>query len=92
MKESTIKTNTTDDEVHLSKNKLFLLVREIRELRQLMKESNLCNAEIIKSHDYKVLETTFNKILDTDGIDNLLTYIKDKKLELELVKKIQEEN
>lgn len=75
MKEKEIKKSDYEEEIYLSKNKLFLLVRELRELRKMMKEHKLSNVEITKRHDYKILEETFNKILETNGIEKFINNV-----------------
>jgi len=80
--------NFPDDELVISKNKIYLLIRLLDETREILK--SLEGHSLLK-HDLKILKETFDSILTNDGIDRYLEKAKHRKKDFETRLEIQKE-
>ena len=94
MKDQEITNNIDilDNEIHIKKDELFVLVKKLREIRKLMKDSNITVGETIKRHDFKVLEEAFNKILDFGSVGFLINRVDEDTLKYKMALEIEKED
>lgn len=59
------------DEIIISKDKLFKLIKELETARDNIKTSS--EKDILRKHRLKVEIQCFNRLLEHEGIDNKLT-------------------
>jgi len=84
-------TINIESDIKISKDELFKIVQELKEIRQFMKEANT-KSTLIKKHNLKVQYGLLDKILTNDGINFLFDYVKQFKQQKDLIEAIKEED
>ena len=75
--------------IELTKAKLFKLIQEMKEYRKALPK--MSTNDMMKRHKTRVEYILLDRILTDEGIDKLISKFKHEKRNLEMVKKIVEE-